>query len=75
MYPTDTGNSVVMASGEGMWGMGYRWAKAEGNGDICNSVNNKNLKKLKKLGKTSEKIMANSFPNLMNYVNSKFQEV
>ena len=23
-------------------GAGWRWAKGQGNGDICNSVNNKN---------------------------------
>lgn len=34
-------NSMVMARGKGE-GAGRKWTKDEGNGDICNSVNNKN---------------------------------
>ena len=49
----DKDNSLVMALGEEGTGTGGRWAKG-GNGDICNSGNNKNkVKKIKRVNFSS----------------------
>ena len=59
----------MMARGKGRGvSVGYRWAKEE-NGDICNSVNNKNkVKKKKGTIKLPRSILAKSLKNMLRNV-------
>ena len=58
-----TDNSVVIARGKGKWGLRGREQRG-GNGDICNSVNNKNKEK-KDMSKSRKGYRKMEYPKLV----------